>query len=303
VKLHYGDCLKLMDAMEPDSVQLVFGSPPYEDARTYGIKFRLKGQAWVDWMVKVYTAAQRICTGLVAFVVDGKTKDFRWSAVPVLLAADLHRAGFNLRDPAIFHRVGIAGSGGPDWLRGDTEYIICTTRPGRLPWSDNQACGHPPKWPPGGDMSHRLADGQRVNARGTGTRGHRNGDIQTVKGGYTPPALANPGNCIEATYTAAEVKQLLLEHGNYLHFDVGKGHMGSDVAHENEAPFPQNLAEFFVRSFCPPGGIVLDPFAGSGTTLAAAKEWGRDGIGIDIRQEQLLLIERRLAGITQPLFV
>ena len=29
-------------------------------------------------------------------------------------------------------------------------------REGKLPWSDNTACGHPPKWAPGGEMSHRL---------------------------------------------------------------------------------------------------------------------------------------------------
>jgi hypothetical protein len=62
--------------------------------------------------------------------------------------ADLHRAGFNLRKPPIFNRVGIPGSGGPDWLRNDYEFIVCTTRTGKLPWADNTACGHPPKWAP-----------------------------------------------------------------------------------------------------------------------------------------------------------
>ena len=35
--------------------------------------------------------------------------------------ADLKRAGFNMRKPPVFHRVGIPGSGGPDWLRNDYE--------------------------------------------------------------------------------------------------------------------------------------------------------------------------------------
>jgi len=66
------------------------------------------------------------------------------------------------------------------------------------------------------------------------------------------------------------------------------------LAHENEAPFPEKLAEFMVRSFCPPNGIVLDPFAGSGTTCAVAKKWGRKYIGIDIRQSQVDLTNRRI---------
>jgi site-specific DNA-methyltransferase (adenine-specific) len=74
--------------------------------------------------------------------------------------------------------------------------------------------------------------------------------------------------------------------------------MGSPLAHENEAPFPEKLAEFFVKSFCPPEGIVLDPFCGSGTTLAVAKRLNRHYQGIDIRQSQVDLATRRLECTT-----
>jgi hypothetical protein len=39
--------------------------------------------------------------------------------------AALHEAGFKLRKPPIFQRVGIPGSGGPDWLRNDYEFVVC----------------------------------------------------------------------------------------------------------------------------------------------------------------------------------
>ena len=70
--------------------------------------------------------------------------------------------------------------------------------------------------------------------------------------------------------------------------------MGSKIAHENEAPFPERLAEFFVRSFCTPLGIVVDPFSGSGTTAAVARKWGRNWIAIDVRQSQIDLTKRRM---------
>lgn len=88
-----GDCLTIMPTWPARSVNLVFSSPPYEDARTYSMGFKLKGQAWVDWMVQVVRESLRVCDGLVAFVVEGRTRGFRWSATPVLLMADLHRAG------------------------------------------------------------------------------------------------------------------------------------------------------------------------------------------------------------------
>jgi len=260
------DCLDWMCQRPDDSVDLVFGSPPYEDARTYGIDFRLKGQDWVDWMVPCVIEALRICRGLVAFVVEGKTRDYRWSATPVLLMADLHRAGVHLRKPPVFHRVGIPGSGGPDWLRNDYEFIVCAASGGELPWSDNTAMGSPCVHPPGGSPSHRT----------TATSGMKDGDTR-VKAVYSPPKIANPGNVIKCL--------------------VGGGLMGHPLAHENEAPFPLSLAEFFVRSFCPPGGTVLDPFSGSGTTGHAALGYGRKYIGIDCRESQKKLAERRLAEV------
>lgn len=73
--------------------------------------------------------------------------------------------------------------------------------------------------------------------------------------------------------------------------------MGSKLAHENEAPFPEKLAEFFIKSFCPPGGTVLDPFCGSGTVAAVAERLGRNSIGYDIRESQIELTKRRLTEV------
>jgi site-specific DNA-methyltransferase (adenine-specific) len=54
------------------------------------------------------------------------------------------------------------------------------------------------------------------------------------------------------------------------------------------------LVEFFVRSFCPPDGIVVDPFAGSGTVGAVAVKTGRRFCLIDIRPDQIQLCKRRV---------
>ena len=164
-------------------------------------------------------------------------------------------------------------------------------------------------------MSHRLSDGTRRNqwghirnvparnvdgSRDTNRRpSHVVSTVKRFKEGkrphtksmadgtdvvqyYAPPVLANPGNLIRCT--------------------VGGGQIGSKLAHENEAPFPEKLAEFFIRSFCPPGGIVLDPFVGSGTTLAVALKTGRQGVGIDVRESQVSLAQRRVDSVQPEMF-
>ena len=320
VQVIHADCYEWMREQPDNSVDLVLGSPPYEAARTYGIGFALRGQDWSDWMVERMVEMVRICRGMVCMVVEGQTRNYRWSAAPVLLMADLHRRGIHLRKPPIYQRVGIPGSGGPDWWRNDYEFVICCSKGGKLPWSENTATGMPPKCAPGGAMSYRVSDGTRVNQRGgrTGigqkadgtierkprpshrvytkkdgtqvlrenrqvmTR-EREGTKQQSQDGYTVPAIANPGNVIKCK--------------------VGGGLMGSKLSHENEAPFPETLVEPFIRCFCPPGGIVLDPFCGSGTTLAVAKQWNRNAIGIDIRESQVELTRRRIEQVQTRLAV
>lgn len=289
-RVDQGNCLQWLASLPEDSVDLVFCSPPYEMARLYLENGEDKGIArnteeWVSWMAQVVKACLRVCKGLCAFVVEGQTRDYRWTASPALLMADLHRAGICLRKPPIYHRIGIPGSGGPDWLRNDFEFIICATRGGQLPWSDNTAMGHPPKFEPGGDPTHRRVDGTRVNVGYATMEDRKNVGPHRARQRagrvYEPPERANPGNVITCV--------------------AGGGNMGDELCHENEAPFPERLAEFFVRSFCPAGGTVCDPFSGSGTTGKMAVQWGRRYIGCDIRMSQVELSRRRLAHVQQVL--
>lgn len=57
---------------------------------------------------------------------------------------------------------------------------------------------------------------------------------------------------------------------------------------------PVALLERIIRSSCPEGGVVLDPFCGCGTTIAAAQALGRAWIGIDITHLAITLIKQRL---------
>lgn len=68
------------------------------------------------------------------------------------------------------------------------------------------------------------------------------------------------------------------------------------------ATMPSKLVEPCVLAGCPAGGTVLDPFAGSGTTGAVAKEWGREFIGIELNAAYIALAEERIDAV-QPRLV
>jgi DNA modification methylase len=61
------------------------------------------------------------------------------------------------------------------------------------------------------------------------------------------------------------------------------------------AVFPEILVETPIKAGCPPGGIVLDPFMGSGTTAVVAERLGRNYLGIELNPEYAGMAERRIA--------
>lgn len=300
------------------SVDLAFGSPPYGPQRTYGINAQRGIIAWVDWMLGCVREMCRVCRGLVLVNCAGWSTKRIYQPGPEMLMSEWFRAGGVCWRPAYWHRVGIPGSGGKHWLRADIEYVLCFKANAEWPeFSDNTANGHPPKWGPGGEMSNRLSDGTRVNQWGhsfatggvggsrdnptcgparpshfvgekgelrqliRGTSGNRPGGTTIYHPADRPlnravTVIANPGNLVAGITT-------------------GGGKLGSTIAHENEAPFPERLAEWFIKGWCKPGGIVLDCFSGSGTTAVTASRMGRIGIGMDLRFNQCQLGLRRLA--------
>jgi hypothetical protein len=268
------DSLDILRHIPDNCVDLIFTSPPYGKQREYDeLDFKLVGQDWLDFCVERWVECNRICKGLVCWVVEGVTENFVYDGLPHLLAADLIRAGITLRHDGIYYRNGIPGTGGPDYLRNDKETILVSSK-GRLEFFDLSIIGEPPTYQPGGNLTNRKPDGTRLNQK------------------FKPPKFANTGSVVG---------------GN-----TGRGHMGcrlsnddflnslaQELSHETDAPFPEWLAEFFICAFCKPGGTVLDCFAGSGTTLAAAMKHGRVGIGIDLRASQIELSNGRLEIIQE----
>lgn len=306
-----GDAAALVAAVPDRAVDLVFTSPPYSDARTYergmpgGKKFKLRGQAWVDWLAPIVADCCRVSRGLVAVNMAGVVRQHKYEPTVEWLVADLTRSHGLVCGPSPYAWVknGTPGSGGKKYHRRDWEPVYCFALPDRIPlaWADPLAFGHPPKYAPGGAFSSRTAGGNRVNRFGM-TTGHDNG-TRRANGGrreggkpdgprmetkrrpngemyekrYDPPAVANPGNVCR--------------------IHVGGGNLGHKSAHDGEAPMPLALAERFVCWYVPPAGTVLDCFAGTGTTIHAAVIHGRMGLGFDIREGQVAIARRRLATV------
>lgn len=284
------------------------GSPPYADARLYLEGVRNLGISrgaleWVEWMLGVTAECLRVTKGPVIWIAAGVTRDRNYWPVCEGLMWEWFRRGMgHAYRPCYWHRVGIPGSGGDQWYRADVEYAMCFKRPGKLPYADPKANGHPPKWAPGGEMSHRVQDGDRRNQWGKhiNSRNSQRKADGSFQGGFRPSHRVHTkreatGDMREQTY----LPPALANPGTLFKVKVGGGLMGNALAHENEAPFPVGVPAFFIRSHVPPGGRVLDPFGGSGTTAQAAVENGREAVVCDLRRSQCDLARRRLEEVNR----
>ena len=104
----------------------------------------------------------------------------------------------------------------------------------------------------------------------------------------SPRKIKNNRNSLSPTYSMYTPKSQYTVRNNIMHYAVG----GARVDHP--APFPERLASDHVVTWSNEGDTVLDPFAGSGTTLIAARKANRRYIGIEISSEYVQTIHQRM---------
>lgn len=259
--IHEGDCIQQLDAMLPNAVDLIIGSPPYaEKGERYGKTKPWPTREWVEWMLQVTIKAIRVSRNCVVWVVNGSVRDGQYLPACEGLVWRAHEYGLTCERPAIWHKN--APPNRKDWFGNDWEYCLAFRPRESTRHFDWESIAEPPKYKAGGRFRQRNATGER-----------------RLGNEYPTNKLARPRDVFRVT--------------------VGGGHLGSKLAHENEAPFPEGIAEPFVKVLCPVGGVVLDPFCGSGTTLAVAEKLGRQWIGIDCRASMVELSRRRIAEVRE----
>jgi site-specific DNA-methyltransferase (adenine-specific) len=253
-----GDCLEVMKSRPDDCVDLIFGSPPYatKGARYDGLAKSWPTIQWIDWMTSITVEAVRLSRGHVVWVVNGPVRDGRYEPACEGLLWRCYEQGITCERPAIWSKNAAPSRGIKEWFSNEWEFCL-VFKGCKKPFYDGTPVALPPRFKPGGQFRQRGADGKRK-----------------MGAGYQPPRLANPRDIVRVT--------------------VGGGHLGHKLAHLGEAPFPLKLATHFIATCCPRGGVVLDPFVGSGTTIQAAMELDRRGVGIDCRASQVDLSRRRL---------
>lgn len=270
VSIVLGDCAQELAQLESDSVQLIFTSPPYADQRkkTYG---GVHPDRYVAWFLPISSELKRVLNPRGTFILNIKEKAVNGERHTYVL--DLIKA---LRQQG--------------WLW--TEEFI---------WHKKNA--YPGKWP------NRFRDSweRLLQFNNEKQFDMYQEEVMIPVGGWAKTRLRN----LSATDRIRDESRAESGFGKNISNWVGRDmvyptnviHMATKTANRgHSAVFPRPLPAWFIKLFTLPGDTVLDPFAGSGTTLFAAYEMRRKAIGIEIVPEYVKAIEAKLKQCQRQLF-
>lgn len=263
----WGDAFEWLPALPTGGVDLFFTSPPYADARSY---LTVPPDEYVNWFLPIGRAMLDATSERGSLALNIKNRvarsgPFRGQRHPYVyqLVLALQEMGWRWLETYIWHKPNaIPGRFGPR-TKDSFEYVHHFAK-GERPYFDLDAVRAPYRADEEEiDRRRRDRNGRRVTAAGFGRDRARVYD----KGG------ADPGNVISVSQS----------------YNQHRGPAG-----RHPAVMPEELAEFFVKAASPRGGVVIDPFAGSGTTVAVARALGRRSGGIDLHAEYARLSRERL---------
>lgn len=304
-----GDALESLRRLPDGSVNCCATSPPYYGLRDYGVAGQLglepTPDAYVAALVAVFAEVRRVLrsdgtcwlnlgdsyaaarggTGMPAETLAGgknghgdelshrgrgeradysaKRDCTRFGAkhkdllgIPWLVAFALRADGWYLRQDIIWAKPNPMPESVTDRCTKSHEYIFMLTKSARY-WSDMNAISE----------EYETAEGPPRNLSGEGY----NKAFLTTRGAGERTGYERGRRNKRSVWTVTT----------------------QPYAEAHFATFPPALIEPCILAGCPAGGIVLDPFAGSGTTLMVAQNLGRESIGIELNPKYIRMIEKR----------
>ncbi len=262
-----GDAADLLPRIPDGSVDLFFTSPPYADARAYS---RIHPDHYVEWFLpyaKQMLAATAETGNLVINIKNrvanrGALRGQRHPYVYQLVLA-MQDMGWRWIETYIWAKPNaVPGRFGPR-TKDSFEYVYHFAK-GTRPYFDLDAVRVPYK-ADAAEIARRNQDG---NGRKTTEAGFGRDRTKTyLLGG------ADPGNVVSVPQSYNQYR---------------------GVSHT--AAMPEGLAEFFIRCASPAGGLVVDPFAGSGTSVVVARRYGRRSLGFELHEDYALRARGRIAA-------
>jgi DNA modification methylase len=269
--LYCGDVRRVLRELPDGLAQTCVTSPPYFGLRDYGhdsqIGLEQTPEAYVAEMVQVFRDVRRVLKddGTIWLNIGDSYTNGSVSTglrpknligIPWRVAFALQQDGWCLRQDIIWHKPNPMPESVTDRCTKAHEYIFLLSKSERY-FFDSEAMREPAVYPAGTKAAKGSAE--RQSQRGVNAR---------------PPEY----KIYDGYRNRRSVWTVTTKPYKGAHF----------------ATFPPALIEPCILAGCPAGGTVLEPFSGSGTTLAVANKHGRKAVGIELNPAYCALAVERL---------
>tara|TARA_R100001443_G_scaffold84220_1_gene90928 strand:+ start:243 stop:1190 length:948 start_codon:yes stop_codon:yes gene_type:complete len=304
-KIYQGNCIEVLENFPNESIDCVVTSPPYWGLRDYGGKEQLgleeTPEEFVANLVKVFSKVKRVLkrdgtcwlnlgdtysaqrwtkkgeTSTEAQPMNKMKDDWRAIAptkksglpdknltgIPWKVAFALQLDGWYLRQDIIWHKPNPMPESVKDRCTKSHEYIFLLTKSANY-FYDADAIKE--------KSIHFETDKRAVNVRTP----HKSGKSIMDECQY---AIKGVGYSEDGSRNKRSVWTITTKPYKEAHF----------------ATFPPELPELCIKAGCPKGGVVLDPFFGSGSTGWVAQRLDRKWIGIELNKEYIDIANKRFA--------
>ena len=257
-----GDSAEVLKTLPDNSIDLIVTSPPYADQRksTYG---GIAPDKYVEWFLPISEQLLRVLklTGTFVLNIKEKVVDGERSTYVMELILAMRKQGWLWTEEFIWHKKNSYPGKWPNRFRDAWERLLQFNKSKKFAMYQEEVMVPMGDWAKSRLKNLSDTDKRRDNSKvGSGFGKNISNWIDREK--------AYPTN----------VLHLATECNNKKH----------------SAAFPEELPEWFIKLFTKEGDMVLDPFAGSGTTLFVAERMGRSAIGIEIMEDYYKMIKNQL---------
>lgn len=321
-----GDARTVLDQLPTSSIDCAMTSPPYWGKREYeggGIGLENDYQEFIRHLSDIFLSLKRVLKPEGSFWLNiGDTyQDKGLAGIPWRVALELtDRQGWILRNSVIWNKVKSGMDNTKDRLGNIHEHVFHFVKQPKYYYNADAIRSKP--------REARVVNGAVVSATGvSGVRYKRQIELSTSLSEEEKQAAFKALNQVLADVGAGRISDFrmiirgqqrathsdnekvsgrakeLRDRGFYFlryHPNGSKPADVWDIMPEDTqgreihyAPYPVDLCRIPILATCPHGGVVLDPFCGTGTTLLAARDLGRQSIGIDISSQYLEIAEER----------
>lgn len=326
-----GDALQVLSHIPSDSIDFIMTSPPYWGKREYengGIGLETEYMDFVRNLADICLQIKRVLKPTGSFWLNlGDTyKDKALLGLPWRVAFELtDNQGWILRNSVIWNKLKGGMDNSTDRLGNVHENIFHFVKKSKGYYYNVDAIRTKPR-------DAKIVNGSVVSATGvSGVRYKRQIELSTAldyqeklnalsalnsmlddiaSGKYSDFRMVIRGQQrtthSESEKVSGRAKELRDKGFYFLRYHPN-GSKPADVwdilpedtqkRKSHFAAYPLDLCRIPILATCPSGGIVLDPFSGTGSTLITAYELGRKSVGIDISESYLELTRKRFSEL------